>query len=136
MGREGLLAPQLRLFAILVLAGFLVWVIALVRAHRLSLRDSLLWFLSTSLALGVVLFPQSLVWMSASLGIGVPSNALFVFAFVYVLVNLLAGTIALSSGAARLRRLTQECALLRGEIDELRAQLRALAPGGDPPRPH
>jgi hypothetical protein len=133
MSREALLAPQLRLFAVAVLAAFLAWVVVLIRTHRLNLRDSLLWFLSTLSALAVVIFPQVLVWIARALGIGLPSNALFVLGFAYVLLNLLASTIAISHGAARLRRLTQECALLRGEIEALRARVEGRSPSPEAP---
>jgi hypothetical protein len=138
MGHEALLSPHLRLFAGSVLTGFLVWVVVLLRTHRLTLRDSLIWFLSTLLALGLVLFPGGLAWLARTLGAEVPSNALFALGFVYVLLNLLVSTIAVSGNAARVRRLTQECALLRGEIDRLRALVEGRAGPGErlpPPGP-
>lgn len=120
---QAVMARELRLFAALVLVLFLSWVVRLIRSNRLSLRDSLLWFLSTAAALLVTLFPGVLVWVSRALGVEVPSNALFALAFVYVLSNLLSVTIAASGNAARTRRLTQECALLRAEIEGLRARV-------------
>ncbi len=120
---EAVLAPGLRIFAAIVLALFLAWVVRLVRAHQLSLGDSLLWFLSTLAALAVVAFPATLAWVSRLLRVEVPSNALFALAFVYVLLNLLSITIAASRTSSRVRRLTQECALLRAEIDDLRARV-------------
>lgn len=120
---HAVMARELRIFAALVLLLFLAWVVRLIRAHRLSLRDSLLWFLSTAAALLVTLVPETLVWVSRALGVEVPSNALFALAFVYVLSNLLSVTIASSGNASRVRRLTQECALLRAEIQGLRARV-------------
>jgi hypothetical protein len=123
---EALLAPHLRLFALAVLLAFLGWVVRLIRTHRLSLRESLLWFLSTGAAMVVTLFPSVLVWLAGVLQVEVPSNALFALTFVYVLVNLLALTLAVSTSTSRVRRLTQECALLRAELEQPR---RELAPG-------
>lgn len=120
---EPILPLHLQLFALAVLAGFLGWVLLLIRAQRLSLRDSLLWLLSTSAALVATAFPGSLSWVARALGIAIPSNAAFALAFVYVLLNLLSATIAISASAARIRRVAQECALLRGELDALRARL-------------
>jgi hypothetical protein len=129
MSRE-LLTPHMRVFAIAVLLIFLGWVMSLVRHHRLSLRDSLLWLVSTLAALAVAVFPQLLVWTARALQIEVPANALFTLSFLYVLVNLLSITLAVSSGSARVRRLTQECALLRAELDRLKAQTAPPAGGG------
>jgi hypothetical protein len=111
---------QLQLFAVLVLGALVAWVVYLIRYHRLSLRDSLLWLLSTGSALLVALFPNLLTRAARGLGVEVPANALFAFAFLYILLNLLAMTVAISGNAARLRRITQECALLRAEVDALR----------------
>jgi hypothetical protein len=142
MGHEGLLSPQLRVFAGSVLGALLAWVLVLLRTHRLTLRDSLIWFVSSLLALVLVLFDGALVLLARTLGAELPSNALFAVGFVYVLLNLLVCTIAVSGTAAQVRRLTQECALLRGEIDGLRGQLEEGAAGGErrasppaPPRP-
>ena len=52
--------------------------------------------------------------------------ALFALAFLYVLLNLLSVTIAISGNAARLRRVAQECALLRAEVESLRARRKEL----------
>jgi hypothetical protein len=125
-----LLSPHMRVFAIAVLLVFLGWVMSLVRHHRLSLRDSLLWLISTLAALAVAVFPRLLVWTARALQIEVPANALFTLSFLYVLVNLLSITLAVSSGSARVRRLTQECALLRAELERLKAQPAPPAGGG------
>jgi hypothetical protein len=115
-----LLSPETRLIGGAVLAAFVGWVLYLVRYHRLSLRDSLLWLVSTGSALVVTAFPGLLGRAAEALGVAVPANALFGVAFLYVTLNLLATTVALSGQAARIRRIAQECALLRAEIAELR----------------
>ena len=114
------LPPELQLPGIVILLAFLGWVLAMVRARRLSLRDSLLWLLSTLAALAVTAYPQLLVRLSALVGVQVPSNALFGIAILYLSVNVLSITIASSSNAALARRLAQECALLRAELDRLK----------------
>jgi hypothetical protein len=125
-----LVTSPIRIFAIAVLLAFLGWVTNLVRHHRLSLRDSLLWLLSTVAALAVAVFPQLLVWTARALQIELPSNALFTLTFLYVLVNLLSTTLAISSNAANVRRLTQECALLRAELDRLKGPSGREPPAG------
>lgn len=128
---DPLIPVHLQLIAAAVLLSFLGWVVYLIRYHRLSLRDSLLWLLSTTAALVATLFPSTLRWVAHVLGIAVPSNAVFALGFVYVLLNLLAATIATSAHAARVRRLTQECALLRGELEDLRERVDRMR-GGEP----
>lgn len=123
MEAEVLLPRHLQIFAVATLGALLLWVLWLVRTRRLNLRDSLLWVLLTAAALGVVLFPRGLGLLSRAVGAEVPANALFALGFVYVLASLLSATTAISTTAQRQRRIVQECALLRGEIEELRARL-------------
>lgn len=122
---QPLLPLELQVVASAVLLAFLGWVVALVRWQRLSLRDSLLWVVSTCAVLAMVLFPGMLRGLARALAIEVPSNALFALAILYLALNVLSITIALSGTTTRERRLAQECALLRAELDALREELRS-----------
>ena len=128
--RHDIVPLELQLVSIVVLGIFLVWVLRLVRTQRLSLRDSLVWVLTTLLATGVALFPGVLVRVANLLGFQLASNALFGAAVLYLAVNVLVNTVAGSQNAARIRRLTQECAALRAELEALRRGARAT---GDRP---
>jgi hypothetical protein len=114
---------ELRLSALAILVSFLVWVVRLIRRQRLSVRDSLAWLLTTLLAILVTVFPGILFAASRLIGIHVPSNAFFAGGILYLAVNVLVATLAISDGAARTRRLTQECALLRAEVEQLRHEV-------------
>jgi hypothetical protein len=114
---------ELRLTALAILVVFLAWVVRLIRRQRLSVRDSLAWLLTTLLAILVTVFPEVLVAGSALVGVHVPSNAFFAGGILYLAVNVLATTLAISDNAARTRRLTQECGLLRAELEALRGEL-------------
>jgi len=118
--RPEILPVELQVTALVVQGLFLAWVVRLIRARRLSLRDSLLWLLSTLAALAFTAFPGFLVAGAKLAGIQVPSNALFGAGLLYVAVNVLAVTIASSANAARTRTLAQECALLRADLEALR----------------
>jgi hypothetical protein len=124
---QPLLPPGLQILACGTLLTFFGWVVFLVRSHRLSLRDSLLWILSTAAVFFLTLFPSVLKRLAEAVAIEVPSNALFALAILYLTLNVLSLTIALSNSASRARRLTQESALLRGEIETLSAQVKELA---------
>ena len=126
---QNLLPLELQIVACGTLLAFFGWVVHLVRRERLTLRDSLLWIVSTGAVFAMTLFPRLLQAMARALAVEVPSNALFALAILYLTLNVLSLTIALSNGATRARRLTQECALLRGELDALRAQFDKLATG-------
>lgn len=134
---SAIIPVELRLSALAVLLLFLVWVVRLIRRQRLSVRDSLVWLITTLAAILVTVFPGILVAGSQLIGVHVPSNAFFAGGILYLAVNVLVITLATSDSAARVRRLTQECALLRAELEQLRRDVGegiAAGPGGDASR--
>ena len=133
-----LIPLELQAIAIAVLAVFLLWVLRLVRTQRLSLRDSLVWVVTTLFATVVALFPGILVRAAHLVGFQVASNAVFGAAILYLAVNVLVNTVAGSQNAARIRRLSQECAALRAELEATRASSSGAvgaAPGKAGPGP-
>ncbi|MEM9073403.1 MAG: DUF2304 domain-containing protein [Myxococcota bacterium] len=121
---------RLQVAGIAVLSLLLVWFLWLVRTGRVSLREGLSWLLSTLAALAFTIYPELLAKLAEVLEIEIASNALFALAILYMLVNLMTLTIATSVSARNVRRLTQECALLRAEIDSIR-QGQAPSEGGE-----
>ena len=135
--RTDLVPFELQAISIVVLGAFLLWVLRLVRTQRLSLRDSLVWVVTTLVATVVALFPGILVRAAHLVGFQVASNALFGAAVLYLAVNVLVTTVASSQNAARIRRLAQECAALRAELEAARGSRRedGAPPGGTGPGP-
>lgn len=136
-----ILPVEMQLVSLLVLVLFAGWVIRLIRTQRLQLRESLIWLLTTIAAMAVTAFPEILVRAATWLGVQVPSNALFGAGLLYLAVNVLSVTIGVSTNTSRLRRLAQECAILRAELEALRAGrdpggvTRATAAPGATPAP-
>jgi len=120
---------ELRLLSLAVLCALLWWVVWLIRRRRLSVQDSLPWLVSTLLAIVAAAFPPFLGAVSHAIGVQVPANAVFGVGLVYLAVNVLSLTITASANSSRVRRVAQECALLRAEIDRLRA---STSPSGRP----
>lgn len=123
---QPLLPLELQVGACVTLLALLGWLLYLVRFKRLGLRESLLWLLSTAVVLLFSLFPRLLYHLARALAVQVPSNALFALAILYLTLNILSLTIGLSGGATRVRRLAQECALLRAELEAMRVSLEKL----------
>lgn len=132
---QQVLPPELQLASLAVLGLFLAWVIRLIRSHRLGVRESLVWLLSTLAALALTAFPALLVRGAGLVGIHVPSNAVFGAGLAYLALNVLAVTLSVSSNSDRVRRLAQECALLRAELEALRAAATPGAAAGPPTPP-
>lgn len=133
-----ILPIQIQLLSLLVLLAFSGWVLWLIRTQRLHLRESLIWLLTTVAAIAVTAYPELLVRLSHLLGVQVPANALFGAGLLYLALNVLAVTIGVSQTTSSVRRLAQECALLRAELTELRARVEeeraAPPPAGRPER--
>jgi len=123
MSGPSILPIELQVPSLLVLGLFLAWVLRLIRTHRLNVRESLVWLLTTLAAMAVTAFPSLLARLAHLVGIQVPANAIFGAGLLYLAVNVLAVTLAVSAISERSRRLAQECALLRAEVDALRARL-------------
>jgi hypothetical protein len=128
-----ILPVEIQLLSLAILLAFSLWVLWLIRTQRLHLRESLIWLLTTVAAIAVTAWPELLVRGSRLVGVQVPANALFGAGLLYLALNVLAITIAVSQNTARVRRLAQECALLRAELEALRA--RADGPPAPAPRP-
>ncbi len=118
---HAILPIEIQVVSLSILLAFSVWVAWLIRHQKLHLRESLAWLLTTIGAMAVTAFPGLLVWAARTVGIQVPSNALFGAGLLYLAVNVLAVTIGVSTNTTRVRRLAQECALLRAELEALRA---------------
>jgi hypothetical protein len=135
MSPEPLLPVAIQVISLAILLGFSAWVLWLIRTQRLHLRESLIWLLTTVAAIAVTAWPRLLQLAAHAVGIQVPSNALFGAGLLYLAVNVLAITISVSSNTTRVRRLAQECALLRAELEALREARplpRAEAGSGEP----
>ncbi len=128
MSGDHILPVELQVPSLAVLVLFLGWVLRLIRTHRLGVRESLVWLLSTLAAIAVTAFPSLLVRAAHLVGIQVPANAIFGAGLLYLALNVLAVTLGVSAATERTRRLAQECALLRAELDALRARLPPEAP--------
>ncbi len=129
---HAILPLEIQALSLAVLVVFSGWVLWLIRTKRLHLREALIWLLTTIAAIAITSYPALLVRAAGLIGIQVPANALFGAGLLYLAVNVLAVTISVSTNTTRVRRLAQECALLRSEIDAL----RAAPPARDPADAH
>ncbi len=132
MTHEPLLSLPIQIVSLAVLFLFSGWVLWLIRTQRLHLRESLIWLLTTIAAIVVTAFPRLLAAGAELFGIQVPANALFGAGLLYLAVNVLAVTISVSTSTTRVRRLAQECALLRAELEALRSDLASPQPPASP----
>jgi hypothetical protein len=95
-----------------------VFVFDLLRRGVLKEKYAVLWLFVAGIGLVFAIVPGLLDWLGASLGIGAPVNLLFfVMGVVLVLVSVQL-SYELSRHEARIRRLAEEVALLKQQLDD------------------
>lgn len=105
-----------------IVASILIFlfIIELIRRGRLKERYALLWLFSSLLMLGLSLSRDILEGISKIAGIYYPPSLLFLMAFLFLLLINLHFSVVLSELSEKNKRLTQEIALLKFEIDKER----------------
>ena len=109
------MAPNI-LAAIAALITF-VFVIDLLRRGVLREKYAVLWLFFSGAALLLAIFPAILVWLTGVLGVAEPVNLLFFVTIVLLVLVSVQLSYELSRHEARIRRLAEEVALLKEEIN-------------------
>ncbi|MFN8184651.1 MAG: DUF2304 domain-containing protein [Candidatus Nanopelagicales bacterium] len=108
------------LLGVAAAAGTVLFIIELLRRGILREKYAVLWL---AVSVGLLLFalvPGLLTSLSRLLGFEVPANMLFLLAAVLLLLVSVQLSYEISRVESRTRRLAEEFALLRAELDELR----------------
>lgn len=90
----------------------------MVRKKKLDLKYALVWLLVGCIVLIFDIFPGLLSVISEAVGIGIPVNMLFFLGFLFSLLIIFTLTVAVSKMSERVKRLTQELALLEKRLRE------------------
>ncbi|GAA4348597.1 DUF2304 domain-containing protein [Microbacterium rhizosphaerae] len=111
---------------IILAAVIIVLVFWMLLTRKLREKYAALWLI---IGLGVLilgLFPKLLLWLTAALGVQLPSNLIFSMAILLLLGVGLHLSWELSQAEDEIRRLAEESAIARTEIQSLKARLDAL----------
>jgi len=114
--------PKLQLFLIVISFLFASFIFVLVKKETLELKYTLVWIFTGIILIIISLQPKIVTFASIALGIGLPVNALFLFGILFTLIILLTVTIAISRALAKIRRLTQEVAILKFELSQYKKE--------------
>lgn len=106
-------------FALFVLA-VIIWMLL---SHRLREKYAVLWLIIGIAMLVLTVFPDLLVWLSDVLGVQVPSNLLFVGALALLVGVTLHQSWELSTAEDETRRVAEEVAILRADLEELNSRI-------------
>jgi hypothetical protein len=108
----------LKILAVVGSVALLVVVVELIRRGRLKERYSLLWLLAGGILLFLSLSRGVLDSIARLLGIFYPPSFLFLLAFFFLLLITLHFSIVISGLTEKNKKLAQEIALLRREMEE------------------
>lgn len=102
-----------------ILVALLIQIFVSVKNHKLDFRHALSWILSGILLLIVAIFPGIMTWLAKVCGVEVPINMVFFFGIILSFVLIFESSKAISTLTERVKRLTQEVALLKKQIEEM-----------------
>jgi hypothetical protein len=113
--------------AAIVLAVVILGVITTMLLRR-QLREkyAVLWLIIGLLVLILGIFPSLLSWLATLVGVQLPSNLLFILALLLLLGVSLHLSWELSQSEDESRRLAEEVAILRADIEALRLDLGGI----------
>jgi hypothetical protein len=106
-------------FSIIVLYQF----INMIRKYSLELKYALLWLLIGIVNLILVVFPSIIFYISNTLGIQEPVNALFLLGIISLFTILFSLTIALSRSSNKIKDMSQDIGILKQEVYMLQSKL-------------
>lgn len=116
---------------IVLAAVIIAFVMFMLLTRRLREKYAVLWLVIGVVVLVVGVFPGLLTSLSSVLGVQLPSNFIFGAAILLLLGVALHLSWELSQVEDETRRLAEESAILRAEVDALRESMRGDDPRGD-----
>lgn len=116
-----MIETRLQLFLMVISLTFLIYIFSLVRKEKLELKYTLAWCLMGLVLVMIAVQPQIVEIIAELLGVGLPVNAVFLLGIFCILVILLTLTVAISRTSIRTKRLIQELAILKFEINETKS---------------
>ncbi|MCD7101228.1 DUF2304 domain-containing protein [Pseudoclavibacter sp. 13-3] len=107
----------MRVLAAIFVLAVLVLLLDLVRRQKLKEKYAILWMTLGVATLILAIFPRILYWLSELVGIQVPSNLLFAMTLALLVGVSVHLSWELSRSEGRTRRLAEEVAILRTQVE-------------------
>lgn len=104
----------------IMLAIAIVSIINMIRKKRFDLRYGLSWLCMLVVALILDVFPGIVFGLAHLIGIDVPSNMVFFVGLIFSIILIFSTAVSTSRMSDRVKKLTQELALVQKELDELK----------------
>ncbi|MCM8769224.1 MAG: DUF2304 domain-containing protein [Candidatus Omnitrophica bacterium] len=107
-----------KVFTIVASVGIIITIVELVRRRRLAEEYSFLWIVTGLLLLVLSVRFDFLVSLSRFIGAEVPTNSLFIFALIFLVLLCLHFSLKFSQMTNQIKNLAQELSLIQMKIEE------------------
>jgi hypothetical protein len=114
---------RIQILAIIGSISLLIFIIILIRQHRLKEEYSLLWLFFTVFFIIFSVWRNGLEWISDLMGIAYPPAALFLILIMALFVIMIEFSLIISKQSERIKSIGQNIGLVQQEISELREKL-------------
>jgi hypothetical protein len=109
---------RVTIFSICASAGFLLYILEMVRRRKLREEYSILWLAGSVVILILSLKQDWLVVLSRAVGIAYPPSFLFLVGILFILLILIHFSIAISKLHQMNKKMAQEIALMKGKAKD------------------
>lgn len=110
---------QLRTSLLLAVICYFILMLILLKRKAISLKYTLLWMVAGVVMAIMVMWPETLRFISSLIGIESNMNGLFILAIAFVIMILMSITSIVSKQSEKIKSLTQTIAMLEKRIREL-----------------
>jgi hypothetical protein len=114
---------RIQILAIIGSITLLIFIIVLIRQHRLKEEYSLLWLFFTVFFVIFSFWRNGLEWVSDLIGIAYAPAALFLILIMALYVMMIEFSLIISKQSERIKLIGQNIGLMKQEITELREKL-------------
>jgi hypothetical protein len=114
---------RIQILAIIGSISLLIFIIILIRQHRLKEEYSLLWLFFTIFFIIFSVWRNGLEWISDLMGIAYSPAALFLILIMALFVIMIEFSLIISKQSERIKSIGQNIGLMKQEISELHEKL-------------
>jgi hypothetical protein len=128
---NGALTVRAHVFVVVVTLASVVFIVRLVRRHKLRTKYSLLWIVVALALATVAVFPGLLERVSSAAGVYYPPATFLILAVGFLFLIVVHFSWEFSRSEERIRTLAEDLALLRASHEALADELRARGAADD-----
>ena len=104
---------KLKLIAVIALLIVILIITHFVKNNKITVRYSIIWYLSLVVLIIFSIFPEILGWLASLIGFEISSNFLFVLLIAFLFFICISLTIIVSEQKEQIRKLIQEVSIIK-----------------------